>query len=162
MANIARSMGGPIPGQSLTRAPGASPWEKPPQYVDPDDAMDFLFKQTTEPKHAHKLLALIAAGGTLSEIVGTILMSGFMEGKWTPDVATLLVKPYTHLLIQLCNMYEVEYDTGEEEEEFDPAFLQLANSDIDKEEKLSMKKSVMEAEAAVPELGGLMGPRGIK
>jgi hypothetical protein len=159
MANIARSMGGPIPGQSLTRAPGASPWEKPPQYVDPDDAMDFLFKQVTEPKHAHKLLALIGAGGTLSAIVGTILMGGFMEGKWTPDVAILLVKPLTHLLIQLCNMYEVEYDTGEEEEEFDPAFLQLANSDIDKEEKLSMDKSVSEAEA---ELGGLMGPRGIK
>lgn len=162
MANIARSMGGPIPGQSLTKEPGASPWEKPPQFHDPDEAMDFLFKQITEPTHAHKLLALIESGVTISSIVGTLLQGGFMEGKWTPDVAVLLIKPLTHLLIKLCDMHEIEYEVGEKKEEIDNAFMQLVDTKNRKKDQVEADKAVKETETALEGFNGLMAPRGIK
>jgi hypothetical protein len=159
MASIAREMGAPIPGQSLTREPGASPWEKPPQFHDVDDAMEFLFTQITDVDHAHQVLALIEAGMPLTVIVGTILQGGFMEGKWTPDIAVLLTEPLTHLLIKMCNMYEIEYEVGSKKSEFDTAFMQLAGTKAKKQDTVEADKA---ADEAVARLGGLMGPRGIK
>ena len=46
MVNLAT---GPIPGQSLTREPGNAAYEQPPQYVDLDDAMEYMLPRILNP-----------------------------------------------------------------------------------------------------------------
>lgn len=155
--DIARSMGGPIPGQSLTKEPGASPWEKPPQFTDLDEAMSFLIQNMTEPKVAHKLLALMEAGIPITSILDTLLMQGFMDGKWTPDLAILLAKPLTALLIKIARMYDIEPTTGAEDtEDVEEDFIRLADAHAAK----AGKAPPVEA-APKPPAGGLMSPKGV-
>ena len=33
----------PVPGQSLTDTPGNYPWEHPPQFVDPEEATEYIW-----------------------------------------------------------------------------------------------------------------------
>lgn len=164
---IARSMGGPIPGQSLTREPGASPWEKPPQYTDLDEAMEFLVNSITKTKNAHSLLALMEGGVPITAILQTILMQGFMDGKWTPDLAILLMQPLTALLIKMAQMYEIEFVTGaEDEDEVEEAFVRLADrragDDVGavKGPTEQEEETTEDAEPPIPS-GGMMSPQGV-
>ncbi len=102
-------LSGPIPGESLTRAPGDAPWEKPPQYAQIDDAMNFIMKQFSDRAHCHGLLAVLEAGAPMDVIVSTILKHGFAEGKWTPSLAALLAKPLALLLHKLATQAGVKY-----------------------------------------------------
>ena len=161
MVDIAAQFGGPIPGQSLTKEPGAAPWEKPPQFVDIDDAMQFVFERVTEPRAAHKLLALMEAGVPVTSIVETILKTGFMEGKWTPDLMLLMIKPLAAVLIKIAQMYEVEFVSGaEDEDEVEEEFIRLADA------KAFSAPTNGAPEDARPDLsdiptGGLMSPKGV-
>lgn len=89
---------GPIPGQSLTHAPGSVPWEHPPKFTDVNSAMQFLLKQLQDEETVHSFLASIEAGAPLDITVYTVLSHGFAEGLWTPSLMILLVKPLSTLL----------------------------------------------------------------
>jgi hypothetical protein len=86
-------MDGPIPGQSLTTAPGSSPWEKPPRYADPAEAAESTWKSLTNPRQSAKVKALLESGIPAEVIAQQILHTGFTAGHWTPDVALLISKP---------------------------------------------------------------------
>lgn len=155
MAEIAAQFGRPIPGQSLTKEPGASPWEKPPQFTDIDDAMEFLFNNITNPKNAHKLCALMEAGVPITSIVETILKGGFMEGKWTPDLMIILLKPVSALIMKIGQMYDIEYVTGaEDEDEVEDEFVRLA----DKRAPSAPSMDQVEPEKPPIPSGGIMSP----
>lgn len=81
---------GPIPGQSLTGEPGNTPWESPPEISNPEEAVNFIFKNMKSPENMQKLLDFITAGVPLEAIAKTVTFAGFAEGHWTPDVAELI------------------------------------------------------------------------
>lgn len=89
----------PVPGQSLTTAPRNAAWEKPPQFVDVNKAMDYLVKRLLKPQMASKLTMMIDSGMPVEAVVRTILFGGFYEGKWTMDLAILLSQPVSALII---------------------------------------------------------------
>lgn len=91
----------PIPGHSLTHAPKSMPWEKPPQFVQVDEAMDFLMEQFLEPQYLKQMLMLMSAGMSIEAITRTIIMTGFAKGKWTPTLGMLLYKPIMLALISI-------------------------------------------------------------
>lgn len=78
----------PIPGESLTRAPGSSPWEQPPQYTDLNEAAEDIFDKLI--KNAPEVVFSLEAGASAESIARTILFAGFTKGKFTPDLAMLL------------------------------------------------------------------------
>lgn len=89
---------GPIPGQSLTHEPKANNWERPPQFARLEDATNYLFDMVTKPKNAEVLLTLMDKKIPLQAIAQVIIMTGFAEGKWSPDLGMLLVKPLIIIL----------------------------------------------------------------
>ncbi len=102
----------PIPGQSLTRTPGTYPFEKPPQFTNPEDAFKALVKALTMEKTAIKLMNMLETGFPVRSIVLTVLQGGFMEGKWTVDVALLLSQPLAALIIRMAKEANVKPNLG--------------------------------------------------
>ena len=83
----------PPPGHSLTGEPGAWPWEKPPVYTDPDEALEFVEDKIDDPANQEEFLKLMLAGIPVEAITNTITFTGFQEGFWTPDIAELIKLP---------------------------------------------------------------------
>lgn len=80
----------PVPGESLTKPPGATPMEQPPQYTDPQEASEVIFSMLCEQRIQAQLIALLKAGVTCEAFTRTLLFGGFTGGKWTPDLALML------------------------------------------------------------------------
>ena len=80
----------PIPGQGLTDEPGNYPWEHPPQFPEIEDAADFIYDRLSDPKQLKRLLTMMRIGVPIEALVKVITFSGFLEGKFTVDVARLL------------------------------------------------------------------------
>ena len=59
----------PIPGQSLTDEPGNYPWEHPPQYTNPEEAMAFLYDRVTEPEIVEQIISMLDSGVPVEAIV---------------------------------------------------------------------------------------------
>lgn len=98
----------PIPGQSLTREPGSAPWEQPPRYTDPEEAIMHLLDTLTEENTAVKICGMLDAGMPVSTIVHTLLLQGFTQGYWSPDVATLIAGPVAAIITKIGMMAGVE------------------------------------------------------
>ena len=82
----------PIPGQSLTDTPGNVNWEHPPQFVDVDEAAEYIWDRLHTEAVLDQVITLLRNGVQVEAIVRLILFTGFSEGKWTPDVAILLAE----------------------------------------------------------------------
>lgn len=80
------------PGHSLTDTPGKWPWERPPQFANPDDAVDFVLDKLEDPIARKDVMRMMVAGISVQEIVSQIAFKGFMQGYYSPDVAEL-IKP---------------------------------------------------------------------
>jgi len=79
----------PVPGQSLTDTPGNYPWEHPPQFTDPEEVTEYLWVTMHQKQLTEQLIAMLDAGVPVEAIGRTILFAGFMEGKFSPDIAFL-------------------------------------------------------------------------
>ena len=83
----------PVPGQGLTDKPGNYPWEHPPQFTNTSEAADFVWDKLTQPQFAEQVIAMLDSGIPVEAIGRIIIFSGFIEGKWTPDVAFIIAEP---------------------------------------------------------------------
>lgn len=92
-----------VPGYSLTQTPEKWPWESPPQFSDPDDALEFIVGKLETPEGEQKYLKLMVAGISIEEIVSSIAIGGFHQGYYNPDVAEIIKMP---LAVYLMNMAE--------------------------------------------------------
>lgn len=82
----------PPPGHSLTDTPGKWAWERPPEFTGPSEAMDALLDSIQKPEVEESMIQLMASGVSIEEICNTMTKLGFMEGKFTADVAEI-IKP---------------------------------------------------------------------
>lgn len=100
---------GPIPGQSLTAEPGNYPWEQPPKYANPLDALDYYLKRFTNQEVLDDLVDMLEMGIPVATFTEIALKRGFMEGLHTVDVKMLL-KPMLMMHIKgLADAAGVEY-----------------------------------------------------
>ena len=88
----------PIPGQSLTDEPRNYPWEHPPQYTNPEEAMAFLYDRVTEPEIVEQIISMLDSGVPVEAIVRVMTFSGFLNGKFNPDLAFVLVQPLMNMV----------------------------------------------------------------
>ena len=111
--------GRPIPGQSLTNSPEEPyNWEKPAEFSNPKEAMLYTFGILTEPETTANILINITNGVSVIDIASIILYQGFTEGKWNPDLMTLLMEPTMYMIMALCEKAEIPYklDSADEED----------------------------------------------
>ena len=88
----------PVPGQGLTDNPGNYPWEHPPLYTDTSEAADFVWDRLHRPEFAEQMIAMLDAGIPVEALGRIIIFNGFMEGKWTPDVAFIIAEPVMKMI----------------------------------------------------------------
>jgi len=108
--------GRPIPGQSLTNDPEQpNTWEQPPEFTVPREAMHYLFEKLLDPPVAENTLVSLINGVGVIDIASIMLYTGFIEGKWSPDVMLLLAEPTMYMIMALAEKAEIDYllDTGD-------------------------------------------------
>ena len=90
----------PIPGQSLTAPLGDRPWQNPPQYATPEEALEFYIPKILDPIYADQILDVLETGIPITVIANALQSVMVMEGKHTVDVG-ILVSPVLIELIEL-------------------------------------------------------------
>lgn len=107
----------PIPGQSLTTPPRNAPYERPPEVVDPEKALQIHLDRLTDPDRMEDALYFLEIGVDLVTLVEGILRSAVMNGIHTVDVS-LIIAPVIHEYIKsTADAIGVEYDEGFEDKE---------------------------------------------
>ena len=132
------------PGHSLTDPMGKWAWDKPPQFPDPNDAVDFVIDKMRQQGSQDSLLKMMAAGITIEEIVSQVAFKGFMQGMYTPDVAELIKPSVGIYLMKLATDNNIDYELtvpkkDDREEMDDDTFF-----DIIKERNPVMYKAMIE------------------
>ena len=95
------TFGAAVPGQSLTTPPAGNPYERPPEETDPKKILSFAIKRLNEPKVKEEMMDLLLMGIPIETLVKNLTKAGFMQGKFTPDVALLLEPPLTMYMVHL-------------------------------------------------------------
>jgi hypothetical protein len=111
--------GRPVPGQSLTNSPEDKyKWESPPEFTNHKEASMYVFETVTVPETTANLLISVINGVSIIDLASIILYSGFLEGKWNPDLMTLLMEPTMYMIMALAEKAEIDYvlDAGEDEQ----------------------------------------------
>ena len=107
----------PIPGQSLTSEPKNYPWENPPEFTKPEDALMFHMERLEDPKKVKAILGLLELGLDVTTMTEGILRGAVVEGRHTIDVS-LIIAPVIHeYIVGTAEAAGVEYDEGFEDDE---------------------------------------------
>lgn len=91
----------PIPGESLTKSPGGAMYEQPPRFTDPEEALEYLEDRLMKESNLVRLSVLAEQGITAEQITKTLLMAGFMEGLWTPDIIMHIAGMTLYLVVAM-------------------------------------------------------------
>jgi len=158
------------PGHSLTGPRGKWPWERPPRFSDPDEAIDYIIESIDTPKSQDSLLKLMLAGITVEEIVAQIAFKGFASGSFNPDVAELIKPAIGVYLMGLAedNGFEAKLFVEEDEEDEvsdttfykilkqrNPKLFEAMNEEINERQRMQQEEALSqqmqpEAEEELP------------
>lgn len=86
-------------GWTLTQPPGKWAWDRPPRFVNPDEAVSFIIDKLEEEEVEEQFVRLMFAGISIQEIVKTIAIGGFSQGYFTPDIAEIIKTPIAFYLL---------------------------------------------------------------
>jgi hypothetical protein len=110
LANDRLSLDRPIPGESLTNDPdNPYPFEKPVEYSNRTDALEYLFSSFVEEGSYEKLLNLMTNDIPVMTLSQVFIYKGFIEGKWNPDLMLMLAEPTAYILMALAERAGVDY-----------------------------------------------------
>ena len=115
-----------LPGQSLTNSPDQPyNWERPVEFSNPKETMMYVFENLTVPETTANILLSISNGVGVIDIASVVLYTGFLEGKWNPDLMLILMEPTMYMIMALAEKAEIDYvlETGDDDEprQVDPA-----------------------------------------
>lgn len=107
----------PIPGESLTTAPKQYAWERPPEIVDPEYAIQFYLNKMVKPDVMEGLMDALEMGMTVKDLTEGMLRMGVSNGIHTID-AGLIIAPVIHeFVVSFAKELGIEYDEGFEDKE---------------------------------------------
>ena len=120
----------PVPGESLTASPETpKAWERPPQYVDDDKAMEALYLLITEQEKLRGLISIINEGVPLEEIAQVVLYQGYTAGQYSSDLMLTMIEPTLYLLIAIADYADIKDYVLYEGEDDDPD-TEIPNDDV--------------------------------
>lgn len=99
----------PIPGESLAHPPGSFPWDRPPQFTKPEDAINFIWKNLIKPSQLPKMLHLLENGATVADMTKGTLVAGFQKGLWTVDLMMLIDHNVFLMIATLAEKAGIDY-----------------------------------------------------
>ena len=98
----------PVPGESLTNTPGSAAWEHPPAHAKVEEALEFINNKLMQKENGMRVLTLMDIGIPIEALVKIITFSGFLEGKWTVDVAKILEPLVAMLLAKMAKDAQID------------------------------------------------------
>ena len=105
----------PIPGQSLTTPPRSYPWERPPEIVDPEEALMMHLERLNTPERLEAVLDMLELDVDIQTLTTGLIRSAVAEGVHTIDVG-LLIAPMIHEFIKTtAQMAGVPFEEGFED-----------------------------------------------
>ena len=109
----------PIPGQSLTSEPRNYPWENPPEFANPEEALLFHMDRLKDPSKVKAVAGLLTLGLDVVTLTEGILRGAVAEGRHSVDVS-MLIGPIVHeYIVGVADAAGIDYDEGLEEDEID-------------------------------------------
>ena len=102
-----------IPGQSLTKEPKSYPWESAPMFTTNDEVMDYYFDKFDNDDTLFGLFAMLESGIPVTTIVTSMVMHGFSEGMYTPDLGILVGEDIAMLIMAVAEEAGIDYKIGE-------------------------------------------------
>lgn len=107
----------PIPGQSLTDTPKNRPYERPPEIVDPEEALQAHLLKLSDPDRMGAVMDLLEQGVDLVTLTEGILRKAVMNGIHSIDVS-LVIAPVIHEYIKItADEVGIDYEEGFENKE---------------------------------------------
>lgn len=108
----------PIPGQSLTNDPDSPlPFEGPVEFTDQEDVLNYYFELLTAEDKFEDVMDLLEDGTPVMDLVQILLMQGFQEGLFNPDLMLIMAEPLAYLLIALAERQGIDVEIMSEEDE---------------------------------------------
>lgn len=102
----------PIPGQSLTGAPKAYPWERPPEITDPEEALQRYLGNLNGPEQIEGILDMLELEMDVKTLTEGLVRVGVAEGLHSIDVG-LIISPVIHeFIVSIAEEAGIEYDEG--------------------------------------------------
>ncbi len=108
----------PIPGQSLTQAPGATPIEHPPRFVHLDEALNYMWDKLHSKKGLTQMLGILNAGIPVEAIARTIIYQGLMQSLWTVDIAMLMFQTVVWQIEAIAKLKGINYKLMNEDKKY--------------------------------------------
>lgn len=102
----------PIPGQSLTTPPKQFPYERPPDMVNPLEALDVHIERLNDGDSIADVMTALENGIDLVTLVEGILRSAVMAGVHGLD-ASMIIAPHVHEFIKgEADFVGIDYEEG--------------------------------------------------
>ena len=106
-----------IPGQSLTTEPKNAPFERPPEIVNPEEALMVHLERLNDVDKMEAVVFAVDLGIDVQTLTKGILRSAVMEGIHSIDVS-LIIAPAVHSFIaSTLDAVGVDYDDGFEDKQ---------------------------------------------
>lgn len=107
------------PGHSLTQDNSRWAWGRPPQDVDPTIVFEKILDRLEQPQQKQELMKLLVVGVSVEVIVEGMIIQGFQEGRFTPDVGLLVKGPLAFYIAEMAEEEGVPYRLFENSNEFE-------------------------------------------
>lgn len=111
------------PGHSLTEDNSKWPWGRPPEMVDPDQAMDSLVDKLMDPRKKQEMFKLLMVGVSVEVIVEGMLFQAFRDGRFTPDVGLLIKGPLGIVIADMAEEDNIPYRLFENDNALDEGVM---------------------------------------
>ena len=141
----------PIPGQSLTDEPQNFAWERPPEIVDPNDAIRFHMERLSEKPVAESVMFLMELGYPVDVLTRSMLTASVGEGIHSIDVSLIAAPVIEKELSYMARTAGIEYketfgnDNTEDEVQEDKLRIlikQKLEDNLGKQDKSFARKTV--------------------
>lgn len=133
-----------IPGNSLTKEPGNSPWEQPPLYAELGDVVDYYTEKLTMNESVDTIIKSLETNISVVELTNVMIKAGVMKGIHSIDVAMIAFPVIAEMIKTIADMNDVGY--VESDEDFKKA------TQLDESVYLELiKESQAKIEAAIDE-----------
>ena len=123
----------PLPGESLTNDPeNPLPFEGRPQFTDQEELLNYYFELLTSEDVYDNLMDVLEEGFPVMDLVQTLLLKGFEDGLFNPDLMMVIAEPLAYMIIALAERQNIdviiESEDDEDEESNIPMFKQAMST----------------------------------
>jgi|TARA_R110000822_G_scaffold66778_1_gene162979 hypothetical protein len=109
MQDPMQTFDGPIPGQALTEELGSAPHERPPQFSEPKEALQYMWEGLISEEGFKRLAIATELGVPVELIVRSLVFSGWAKGTFSFDTMLLIFGMLFDLTLRMLKEEEIPH-----------------------------------------------------